>query len=413
MATIESIFNKLPPETQKIFRGFWDSLPSADRKNFETLLQGFPSQASLVRMLINLTTAQIQLTFGRLRHVAIVGPANVGKSTLYNQLVRRKEDEAEVGPLPGTTRTRQQADAGIFAVVDTPGADTVGVLGEKEQAEAYAAAHEADFLIILFDAIQGVKKTELEIFERLVELGKPYVVAMNKIDLVRKSEKKVIEQAAAALKLEPDQVVPVVAKNGANLDKLLIAIAVTEPQIVAALGRALPQYRWQLAWRAIVSAATISAVIALTPLPVLDFGPLVVTQAMMVLAIARIYNYQINLQRARELVAAFGMAFLGRTIFQEVSKLGGVPGWVLSAAIATSTTVVMGFAAVAWFDRGERLSNDTLKKMTEQVTRQVLDALRSLGKQKPDKASLEQTITQVLEQSPLAEKPDALQPPEE
>ena len=73
----------------------------------------------------------------------------------------------------------------------------------------------------------------------------------------------------------------------------------TSPKIIAALGQALPKYRWQLTWRAIVSAATTSAAIALVPLPMIDFIPLVATQSMMVLAIARIYNYQITLERAR------------------------------------------------------------------------------------------------------------------
>jgi len=48
--------------------------------------------------------------------------------------------------------------------------------------------------------------------------------------------------------------------------------------IMAALGKAHPQYRWQLAWRTIASAASVSAVIALAPLPVIDFVPLIATQ---------------------------------------------------------------------------------------------------------------------------------------
>ncbi len=51
--------------------------------------------------------------------------------------------------------------------------------------EALRAAKDADFLIILFDAIQGIKKTEKEIFDELKELGKPFIIALNKIDLVK------------------------------------------------------------------------------------------------------------------------------------------------------------------------------------------------------------------------------------
>jgi uncharacterized protein (DUF697 family) len=178
--------------------------------------------------------------------------------------------------------------------------------------------------------------------------------------------------------------------------------------MVAALGRAMPEYRWQLAWQTIVRSASISAAIALAPIPVIDFVPLVLTQSVMVVSIARIYNYKITPQRAAELVATFGLGFLGRSIFQELSKLGGLPGWLLSAAIASSTTVVMGYAAVRWFEKGEKLSTETLKKLTQRTTATLLDTLKSFGKQKPGQKGLQERITQSLESSPLAESRSAL-----
>ena len=198
------------------------------------------------------------------------------------------------------------------------------------------------------------------------------------------------------------------AKDGKNLAKVLLAIAATEPEMVAALGQALPEYRWQLAWHSIVRAASISAAIALAPLPVIDFIPLVITQSIMVLGIARIYNYRITPQRATELVTTFGLGFLARTIFQELAKLEGIPGWLLSAAIASSTTVVMGYAAIQWFEKGQKLSSETLKKLTRALTSSMLDTLKSLGKRKPSRKELEARISGSLEQSPLAESPKPL-----
>ncbi|MHB1339677.1 MAG: Era-like GTP-binding protein, partial [Bellilinea sp.] len=241
----------------------------------------------------------MRIAFGDKHQVAIVGPTNVGKSTLYNQFISNREDRAQVSPLPGTTRVNQQADAGLFAIIDTPGADAVGEVGAREQAEALSAANQADFLIIVFDAIQGIKQTELELFLQLRDLGKPYIVALNKIDLVRKDSRAAIARAAQNLDLTPDQVIPLVAKTGEGISDILTAVAATEPEIVAALGRGLPQYRWQLAWRSIVNASSVSAVIALTPLPFIDFAPLAITQSAMVLSIARIYNYRITFERAR------------------------------------------------------------------------------------------------------------------
>ena len=409
MTLFDDILNQFPPEVQATVRKIWEDLGPSEKTGFLSLLTGFPTDPSLMRRLVKLSTAQIRQAFGNKHRVVIVGPTNVGKSTLYNQLVQNKLELARVGPLPGTTTVNQQADAALFTVVDTPGADAVGSMGEKEKDLALSAAEEADFLVLVFDAIQGVKKTEQELFNELSAFKKPFVVVLNKVDLVpRKDLQSVISNAADNLGLKPDEIVPIVAKAGKNLGKVLLAVAATEPGMVAALGQALPEYRWQLAWQTTVRAASISATIALLPLPIIDFVPLVITQAIMVVGIARIYNYKITPQRASELVATFGLGFLGRTLFEELSKLGGFPGWLLSAAIASSTTVVMGYAAVRWFDKGQKLSAEALKKLTQEVTTFLLGALKNLGKRKPGQKGLQQRVAQSLENMPLADSQAAL-----
>ena len=409
MSQIDEFLDLFPQDVQDTVRTVWNALGSNEQNRFLGLISAIPTDVGLIKGLVKLSTSQVRQTFGRKHAVAVLGPANVGKSTLYNQLVHSKQDSAEVGPLPGTTKETHQADAGLFTVVDTPGTDAVGSLGEQEHAMALQAAEQADFLILVYDAIQGIKRSELELFRELAALKKPFIVVLNKIDLVKQKDLNgVLSQAAANLGLQPEQVIPVAAKDGKNLAKVLLAIAATEPEMVAALGQALPEYRWQLAWHSIVRAASISAAVALAPLPVIDFIPLVITQSFMVLSIARIYNYRITPQRATELVTTFGLGFLARTIFQELAKLEGIPGWLLSAAIASSTTVVMGYAAIQWFEKGQKLSSETLKKLTKVLTSSMLDTLKSLGKRKPSRKELEATISGSLEQSPLAESPQPL-----
>ncbi len=409
---IDDFIKRFPPDVQETVRTIWDALGPDEKAGFLSLLSGFPTEANLMKLLVRLSTTQFRQAFGQKSRVAIVGPTNVGKSTLYNRMVANKSDLAAVSPIPGTTRANQQADAGLFTVVDTPGADAVGSAGSQQRSQALAAAEEADFLVVMFDAIQGVKKTEQDLFHELADLKKPFVVVLNKVDLVpRREQEGVVRQAAENLGLDPVQVIPVVAKDGKNLDKVLLGIAAAEPRMVAALGRALPGYRWRLAWSSIVSAASIAGAIALAPLPIIDFIPLVTTQSVMVLGIARIYDYRITAQRARELVATFGLGFLGRTLFQELSKFGGVPGWLLSAAIASSTTVAMGYAAALWFDKGERLSGEALKKLTKDLTERQLQALKSLGRRKPGGKQLQERIAESLEE-PLLDGGQKNLPPE-
>lgn len=406
MPTFNEMLDEFPEKSQRQLQGMWDGLPLPMQKELQKALGRLPGDVKLWRMLLGLALSQAKIAFGEKQSVAIVGPANVGKSTLYNQLVREKADRAEVSAVPGTTRVNQDADAGLFSLTDTPGADAVGEVGEAEKAHALEAANQADFLVVVFDATHGIRRPEQMLWAEFSLLEKPMIVVLNKIDLVRRETRQVIERAAASLNLELSQVVAISARDGTHVEKVLVAIAKTEPEIVAALGRALPQYRWRLAWTAITGAASTAAVIALTPLPIMDVLPLLAVQASLVLGIARIYEYEITFERARELVVTFGLGFIGRTVFQELSKLGGPPGWLLSAAIASSTTVVMGYAAAVWFERGERVTGESLKQIMSSLTRYLLEALRGLGQRKPSKQGLRERVADALDQSPMATNPD-------
>jgi small GTP-binding protein len=409
MNPLEKLISQFPPDVQTTIRQVWENLNPDERNSLLSLVTSLPGKTDLMKILVKSSTDQIRQTFGQKHSVAIVGPANVGKSTLFNQFINSKNDRANVSPIPGTTTRNQAAPSALFTIVDTPGADSVGEKGENERSQAFAAAAYADFLVLVFDAIQGIKRGEQELFNELLTLGKPFVVVLNKIDLIPgKDVEKVTALAAGNLGLQPGQVVAISAKNGKHLERVLLAIASAEPRLIAALGRALPEYRWRLAWRSIINAASVSGAIALTPLPLIDFIPLVATQSVMVLGIARIYDYNITPKRATELIATFGLGFLGKTLFQQLSKLGSIPGWVLSAAIASSTTVAMGYAAVQWFEKGERLSSETLKRITENVTNRQLATLKGLGKQKPGSQNMQQRIAESLENSDLSGTPQSL-----
>jgi small GTP-binding protein len=377
------------------------TLPVQNQRELDALLSQLPSSVRPLREIFSLVTDQYKPIVAPKQRIAVVGPANVGKSTLYNQLITRKEDRAVVSPVPGTTRVAQEGDAGLFSVVDTPGVDAVGVLGEQERRIAFASAATADFLIIIFDAVQGIRRYERDLFDNLVALGKPFVVVLNKIDLVAKADRdSVIKSAAKGLRLEPSQIIDTVATDGTNVGRVILAVARAEPGLLAALADALPESRSKLAWGRIVPAAAAAATVALVPLPLADVIPLLAIQTGLVLSISRIYGYQITAVRARELIVTFGVAMVARTLFQQLSKLGGVPGWVLSSAIATSTTVAIGYAAVTWFARGERPSQDAFRKQTTEISLYLRSRLADLGKRKPDEGTLKQRVTKALQDMP-------------
>ncbi len=409
MDDFNALLAEFPEESRDIVAGFWRTLPVGQQQNLLALLPVLPGDPDKLRKLFTAAREQMEMAFGDQHDVAIVGPANVGKSTLFNRLIGKGEQPAEVSPIPGTTRDNRAADAGPFTVIDTPGADAVGSVGARERELALQAAAGADFLVIIFDAIQGIKREEERLFAELQRLGKPYIVVLNKIDLVGKQEKAVVANAATNLGLDPENIIPVSALKEKNLEQVVSAIVAAEPRLVAALGRGLPAYRWQLAWQLITRSASTASVVALTPLPFVDFVPLVALQVTLILGIARIYNYQLTPARAREVAGVLGGGFLARTLFYEVSKLGGPPTWLVAAGVAAGTTVAMGYGAILWFDRGERLSREAVSAVARAVSEHVVEGLKGLGRRRPSRQRLSERVREALERTPLGEKPDNLE----
>jgi small GTP-binding protein len=408
MSTIDDILKEFPASVRETIKHIWESLPEDRREELEQLLGHLPASLTPLKDILSLVLDQYKPAFGTKHSIAILGPANVGKSTLYNQLISRKEDKAEVSPVPGTTRQNQVADTGLFTLIDTPGADAVGEVGERERQIAFQAAERADFLVIVFEATRGIKRYEKDLFDDLLALDKPFIVVLNKVDLIPKREREHVRDAAARnLRLESSQVMDTVATEGTNVGRVILAIAKFQPELLAAIAEAMPEYRARLAWGRIVPAAGAAGVIGLIPLPIVDLVPLLGIQSGLVLSIARIYGYQITLSRAKELITTFGIGLMARTVFQQLSKLGGVPGWILSAAIAASTTVTIGYAAMIWFAYGEKPTQQALQKIVADTTYYLKDQLAGLGEKRPDRGTLRQRITQALNNLPRHLRPDS------
>ena len=114
----------------------------------------------------------------------------------------------------------------------------------------------------------------------------------------------------------------------------------------------------------------------------------------------RIYGFRITLRRAKELIAAFGLGFAARYAFHQLSKLGGVPGWVLGASIAAATTAAMGVAALNWFAYGERPTRQALSQAVTAIAGYLRDRLRGEGRKKPAKRKLRERISSALQDLP-------------
>jgi GTP-binding protein len=117
--------------------------------------------------------------------LAVVGRPNVGKSTLVNRILGRRE--AVVEDVPGVTRDRVYYDAvwngRAFTVVDTGGWDPdARGLAASIRAQAEIAVNIADAVLFVVDAGVGITDADEAVVRILRKSGKPVVLAANKVD---------------------------------------------------------------------------------------------------------------------------------------------------------------------------------------------------------------------------------------
>ena len=117
--------------------------------------------------------------------LALVGRPNVGKSTLFNRLTRSRD--ALVADVAGLTRDRRYGEGRCgdrsFIVVDTGGlgGDEAGI-GEPMATQSLAAIDEADRVLLLVDAREGLTAGDEQLVAELRRRGKPFDVVVNKVD---------------------------------------------------------------------------------------------------------------------------------------------------------------------------------------------------------------------------------------
>src|SRR3954452_6163393 len=152
----------------------------------------------------------------RCGYVALIGAPNAGKSTLLNQLVGRKL--AIVTPKVQTTRTRllgiALAGPAQLILVDTPGIfEPRRRLDRAMVAAAWAGAADADRVVLLVDAARPDEPDTKRIVERLKESGRRAVLALNKVDLIRRDTLLGVTDALFRIGCF-DEVFMVSARNG-------------------------------------------------------------------------------------------------------------------------------------------------------------------------------------------------------
>ena len=153
--------------------------------------------------------------------VALVGPPNAGKSTLFNKIIG--EMKAVTSDVAGTTRDRQYAPTGwngaAFELVDTAGleADAASELEASVHKQIEVAAKEAQVIVMVVDGKLPPDSLDRQVLLKFRKSKQPVVLAINKLD----SPKNLEALTASFLKLGLKAVFPVSSVTGRGIGDML------------------------------------------------------------------------------------------------------------------------------------------------------------------------------------------------
>lgn len=160
--------------------------------------------------------------------VAIVGRPNVGKSTLFNRISRKRQ--ALVGDVPGVTRDRNYAqinwEGESFLLMDTAGFISVegSTIEEQTRQQILLALDEADVILFIADAKTGLHPEDAVLVDLLRRTSKPVFYAANKIDGPEQAV-----HLAEFYELGLDRIMPISAAHGFGIGELMSELLAALP----------------------------------------------------------------------------------------------------------------------------------------------------------------------------------------
>lgn len=152
-------------------------------------------------------------------HIAFFGVRNAGKSSVVNAVTG--QELSIVSDVKGTTtdpvkKTMELLPIGPVVIIDTPGIDDAGELGEERVRRTRRILNQTDLAVLVVSAVTGMQEADRELIGLFKQKEIPFLIALNKTDLLQASE-----QNAERI---PDSVLPVSALTGDGIWELKEAL---------------------------------------------------------------------------------------------------------------------------------------------------------------------------------------------
>lgn len=163
-------------------------------------------------------------------HIGIFGRRNAGKSSLINALA--SQSLAIVSDCKGTTtdpvhKAMELLPLGPVMMIDTPGIDDEGELGQLRVSKAYQVLNKTDIALLVVDSKSGLCAEDIQLWQHIQSKKIPSLLVFNKKELLEEMEQALL--TASALKLT-NKCFFISAANNTNIHELKEAIAALAPK---------------------------------------------------------------------------------------------------------------------------------------------------------------------------------------
>lgn len=158
-------------------------------------------------------------------HIGIFGRRNAGKSSLINALTGQRL--AIVSEIKGTTtdpvlKAMELLPLGPVVMIDTPGLDDDGELGALRIQKACQMLNKTDIALLVIDGSLGMTEPDASILAKIQDKNIPYMVILNKLDLIPEQEKqdRILSDIAGSYHIDKKLLLWVSTSDGTNIHKL-------------------------------------------------------------------------------------------------------------------------------------------------------------------------------------------------
>ncbi len=327
------------------------------------------------------TSAELADGLGKSVTVAFLGSASSGKDSAIRALFGL--DFGDVSPIPGSTvnlRVARLDEAGQVLIVNAPG---FGDIRAEVDAIARKVLDSLDIIVYLVNCEGGATIDEKRDLDMIRATGRPVLVCLNKIDLIRVAERgEFIAATTAQLGMLPADVVVCAFDPLPQLSETPIGVEYVigwiERQLQAS-GKAL-LFAKHLRNKAaaceplIQTAARNAALIGAIPIPGADLAGVTAVQVKLIRDIAEVHGVPMNKDLAMFLIGEIlsgGMRGFVRWGIGALKAAGFIPGTQiaeaailgLSSMVAGATTYGIGQAALRYIQSGAKMDSEALRNV--------------------------------------------------